>query len=111
MINVKEAEAFGLLDPIEWVKVWVIIIWCLSLTQKFMVDWVNISSTDYSEFSSIIRSCMVLLNQAVIFSVKFVRRQANKVAHALARASCFHASPTIWKRYQDHVHEYVFRQF
>lgn len=48
--------------------------------------------TMISEFGSIIRKCHTILSSPTSFEINFVRRQANMVAHNLARVSYLHTS-------------------
>jgi len=52
-----------------------------------------------SEFYAIIYSIIYQLSLHSNFEVKFVRRQANMVAHTLARAVCYWASHRIFYSY------------
>lgn len=63
---------------------------------KEVADAFLSSYLDTSEFGNIICDCKRILSDNVSFSVHFVRPQANEIAHTLARASCFHGSPSTW---------------
>ncbi|XVF53832.1 hypothetical protein PTKIN_Ptkin05aG0130800 [Pterospermum kingtungense] len=67
---------------------------------KIVVDAVHSSKPNSSKFGLLIKNCSLLLNKDEDYKLCFIRRQANKVAHALARAACSYASPyaspTIW---------------
>ncbi|XVF71794.1 hypothetical protein PTKIN_Ptkin12aG0067800 [Pterospermum kingtungense] len=62
---------------------------------KTIVDAVH-SNEDFTEFGSLIKQCKQLMTSDNVFSVCFVRRQANKIAHALTRSLCSFASPSVW---------------
>lgn len=94
--SIREGEALGLLDAIPWV-------WTLGFSKiifelgaKVVVKAVQSSCLNISEFGSLIQRCREILHLESNFSICFVWRQANESAHALARACCSYASPTIW---------------
>lgn len=72
---------------------------------KIVVDAVNSSCLDNTEFRDIITRCRILLNRNASFAVKFSRRQANKAAHSLtvAQVTCSHACPNIWSHVPDFI--------
>ncbi|CAJ2656151.1 unnamed protein product [Trifolium pratense] len=51
------------------------------------VDAIHMKRTDNSEFLSIIHGIFIFMSSFLNFEVKFVRRQANSVAHTLARVA------------------------
>lgn len=63
---------------------------------KVVSDAIKDNRLDISEFGSIIRASHQILQQEPMFLVKFIRRQANVVAHELAREALSYASPTSW---------------
>ncbi|XVF58374.1 hypothetical protein PTKIN_Ptkin07bG0061500 [Pterospermum kingtungense] len=63
---------------------------------KLVGDALHSSKTNILEFGFIITTCKACLLQDGFFKVCYVKRQANKVAHALAKASCSQASPLVW---------------
>ncbi|KAJ8623633.1 hypothetical protein MRB53_032163 [Persea americana] len=91
------AEANGFREVLSWVLALGINKVIFELDSKLVVDAVLANVLDMSEFGIIISNCVSLVNLAHGFSVQFVKRQANGVAHALARASCMHASPCTWQ--------------
>ena len=96
--EVREGEAIGLKEALSWVKGLGYQKVMFELDAKSVVDAVNfdLCRTDVSEFGSIIQQCIYMLDQAQNFHVCYVWRQANKIAHVLARASYSYASPTVW---------------
>lgn len=56
-----------------------------------MVDSLNMHTIGLSNFHVILAKCRVNLSIIPNSKVSFVRRQANQVAHSLARASTFYA--------------------
>ncbi|AES99674.1 hypothetical protein MTR_5g083510 [Medicago truncatula] len=63
----------------------------------FTCDAFHTTQDDYFEFRCIISSCRTLVSYFFTNSrVKFVRRQANEVAHILVGEATLLASPTIY---------------
>jgi len=60
-----------------------------------------------SEFCAIVSSIIYQLSLHSNFEVKFVRRQANMVAHALARAACSWASHCIFYFYPSCIDQWL----
>jgi hypothetical protein len=60
-----------------------------------------------SECYAIISSISYPLSLYSNFKVKFVRRQANIVAHTLARAACFWASHRIFYSYYSSIEHWL----
>jgi len=82
-----EAEAIGLHDAILWLRRLGISNVHFGLDCKLVVDRTN----NQAEFGNIIPICKSLLSQSPNFKISFVRRQANFVAHSLAKVSRMHA--------------------
>ncbi|CAJ2642186.1 unnamed protein product [Trifolium pratense] len=60
---------------------------------KLLVDAIHSRRRGNSEFSLIVNDIILLMSSSYVnFEVKFVRRQANLVAHTLARAANVWAS-------------------
>nr|KYP36545.1 hypothetical protein KK1_042329 [Cajanus cajan] len=92
---VHEAEATALLTAIQWIE-------NLSLTHvtiesdcKSVLDALSRTQSQHSEYGSLLNKCRGLLHNHPNLSLKFIPRQANRVAHCLARASrCYASSHT-----------------
>jgi len=67
----------------------------IELDCKLVVDSIFYRNSNQAEFGSIISECRSLLKHYSNFKISFVMRQANFVAHTLARASRLNA------RYQE----------
>ena len=86
--SVKEAEALALRETL---------LWTLSLKlvdvefETYSLLVVNSHSLDCSEYGFLISDCVCLRSNGN-YSMRFVKRQANKCAHVLARHACFNAS-------------------
>nr|KYP34253.1 hypothetical protein KK1_044811 [Cajanus cajan] len=61
---------------------------------KQVVDDVLSSTSIPTEYGHVLRKCQLVLQSHSNLMVRFIKRQANQVAHTLARASRFHASST-----------------
>ncbi|XVF85330.1 hypothetical protein PTKIN_Ptkin17bG0109100 [Pterospermum kingtungense] len=62
---------------------------------KVVVDAIRNGGEDDTEFGLLIRECRSCLDKEEFFSLCFVKRQVNQVAHTLARASRFYTSPYV----------------
>ncbi|XP_058768333.1 uncharacterized protein LOC131642063 [Vicia villosa] len=84
-------EAMGILSSIKWVHALGYDSVDFELDAKNIVDNVNRSHPNNTDFGAITFECKLLLvSLSRNFHVKFIRRQANEVAHVLARAAtCF----------------------
>ncbi|XVF44030.1 hypothetical protein PTKIN_Ptkin02bG0087500 [Pterospermum kingtungense] len=70
---------------------------------KSVVDAIFSPNVDNSEIGDLVAICKSFLDKDNDFSLCFTRRQANKVAHTLAKASCSYVSPTIWHVLPDFI--------
>ena len=98
-MTVLEGEAVALLDAIHFADV---NRWDRVVFESDSASLVhNLSSPVHgdSEFCAIVSSIIYQLSLHSNFEVKFVRRQANMVAHSLARAACSWASHRIFDSY------------
>ena len=93
MMSMKEAEVYGLREVINWVLNMGFSSVVFEMNANTIVNAFHSSQTDESEFGIAIQDCRFLCQQGVQFSVCFVRRQANKAAHARVRESYALAYP------------------
>jgi len=63
---------------------------------QLVVNVVLSNSTYVNELGSLLSNCRAMLFSNASYALAYVRRQANRVAHNLARASILHASPNIF---------------
>jgi hypothetical protein len=63
---------------------------------QLVVNVVLSNSPYVNELGSLLSNCRTLLFSNATYVLAYVRRQANRVAHNLARASILHASPSIF---------------
>ncbi|EEF52689.1 conserved hypothetical protein [Ricinus communis] len=68
----------------------------IEVDAKVVVDSFNNPSLDLYEFGSILDVCRSISHSLINVSVSFAKRQANGVAHALAKAARSYASPNVW---------------
>ncbi|XP_039691241.1 uncharacterized protein [Medicago truncatula] len=90
-------EALGLYHAIQWVRELQLSNVDFELDAKKVVDYFNKGGNDISEFGAIMDECRKNCNDCFENSkVEFSRRQANVVAHTLAREVISLASPHIF---------------
>jgi ribonuclease HI len=88
----KEAEARGLKEAIKWLGTLRFPSVSIELDCKQVVDGISSNLSTNSMFGAILNTCKVSLMNRQNFKISFIRRQANNVAHLLARASLSYAS-------------------
>ncbi|XVF52726.1 hypothetical protein PTKIN_Ptkin05aG0041600 [Pterospermum kingtungense] len=93
---VKEREVLGLLHALRWIKELGYERVIFELDSKTVVDVVNSSLLDVSEFGSLVSTCKNLLYDSIGFSVVFVKRGKNAAAHCLAQSVCDYVSSSVW---------------
>jgi len=85
LLDVDLGEALGLLSAMHWVRDLQLGIVDFELDSKTVVDSLNGSKSSVSNFSVVISECRRLLASDLVTSdVRFIRRQANEVAHSFA---------------------------
>jgi len=106
-MTVLEGEAVALLDAIHFVDVnrWDRVVF----ESDFGTLVQALSSLGHgdSKFYAIVSSIIYQLSLHFNFDVKFVRRQANMVAHTLARASCSWVSHHIFDSYPSCIEHWL----
>ncbi|XP_073025183.1 uncharacterized protein [Primulina eburnea] len=95
-VGIKNAEAMAFKEALSWIEGMDVQEVIVESDSKIVVEAISTEKEDISEFGAIISECRKVIRQRPSFRVSFARRQANKVAHNLARASCFYARPSIW---------------
>jgi len=86
MLEVDTGDALGLLTAMQWVKDLQLYNMDFEVDSKMVVDSIYGKQLGVSNFSVTIKDCIHLLCTDLVNSdVKFIRRQANEVAHSLAR--------------------------
>nr|KYP41081.1 hypothetical protein KK1_037561 [Cajanus cajan] len=89
---VHEAEATALLTAIQWIVTLSLPHVTLESDCKSVLDALSRTQSHHSEYGSLLNKCRRLLHNHPNLSLKFILRQANRVAHCLARASRHYAS-------------------
>ena len=92
--SIKEAEATGLREGLQWLLKLHHFKVDVELDAKIMVDAFHSEPLAIDEFGCIIGDCRGLVANSY-FSIQFVKRQANRPSHCLARAARSHVSPFI----------------
>jgi ribonuclease HI len=93
ILDVEIGEAMGLLSALKWVDELQLRDIDFEMDCKRVVDCLHSSRTYNSELGDILRDCRFILTTSLVNShVKFIRRQANEVAHRLAREATSLAS-------------------
>ena len=96
-VSVDVSEALGLHSALQWLTDMQFDNVDFETNSKLTVDTFRSNRNDLSEFGCIISSCRSLLRNLFSNSrAEFVRRQANGVAHILAREATRSASPAIY---------------
>jgi ribonuclease HI len=95
---IAEAEALGIREALTWIKNNYEEATTIEVESDCLqaVQAINSGHTNYTEFGSIIRMCRNLLSLNNNCKVRYVRRQANRVAHDLAQAARFIASHQVY---------------
>jgi hypothetical protein len=95
--TIAEAEGKSLLDVLEWLHASGTLAMPITIETDCLqvVQTLQSKQKNYTEFGAIIDRCRSIINLYENCRVSYVRRQANRVAHELAKASRFIASPQI----------------
>jgi ribonuclease HI len=86
-LTVLEGEAMALIEAMEEVIHRGLSFVIFESDSKLVVDAISSCQAGVSDFSILISHIQALLRLNNYFEVKYVKRQANKVAHSLARAA------------------------
>ena len=92
--SVKKVEVAGLREGLQWLLELHHFEVDVELDAKIMVDIFDLEPLPTNEFGCIIGDCRGLVANSY-FSIQFVKRQANRQSHCLARAARSHTSPFI----------------
>jgi ribonuclease HI len=105
-----EAEALGLLEAIKLAVERGYQSVTFESDCRFVVEAVNTTQVPQNEVGDIISSCQELLSFHNHFSVKYVRRQANEVAHSIARASLSYPRPHIFNDVPSYLYPLIMNE-
>ncbi|KAK2374133.1 hypothetical protein QL285_075114 [Trifolium repens] len=86
-LSIMEGEAMAVIEAMEEMMERGISFVTFESDSKLVVDAISSKQVGLSEFSTLIAHIQNLLRMNNYFEVKYVKRQANKVAHSLARAT------------------------
>ena len=89
--SVKEAEALALREALLWALSLKLVDVEFVTDSLLVVNSLSSYSLDCSKYGFLISVCVCLRGNGN-YSIRFVKRQANKCAHVLARHACFNAS-------------------
>ena len=89
--SVKEAEALALREALIWALYLKLVDMEFETDSLLVVKSLSSHSLDCSEYDFLISDCVCLRGNGN-YSIQFVKRQANKCAHVLARHACFNAN-------------------
>ncbi|KAL6543718.1 hypothetical protein OROGR_010215 [Orobanche gracilis] len=87
----QEGEAIGLKETILWLEVLGLTSVSIELDCAPVVNGLELDPIPNTEFGAILMYCRNHLSSFPSFKVSYIRRQANLVAHTLARASRLYA--------------------
>ncbi|KAK6126674.1 hypothetical protein DH2020_039582 [Rehmannia glutinosa] len=96
LYEVREAEAIGIREALSWTKNLGFQQLIIETDAKYVVDGLVSLEPGISEFDNILKECQILLQSEPAFSVTFVHRNGNRVAHALAKEAFSFDSPFVW---------------
>ena len=91
-----EVEVLALRDALKRIHQLQLNNTTLEMDCKEVVDACQSVKADFSKFGCLIKECKTLLSLGENLKLCFIRKQANCVKHALARAAPFYASPSVW---------------
>jgi len=63
---------------------------------KTLVAMFQAPNVSCNEFGDLVYECKSLLSTNFVYVVSFIRRQANMIAHSIARATLSHPNPHIF---------------
>ena len=89
--SVKEAEALALHEALLWALSLKLVDVEFEKDSLLVVNSLSSHSLDCSEYGFLISDCGCLRGNGN-YSIRFVKRQANKCVHVLAKHACFNAS-------------------
>ena len=87
-MDVLEAEALGIREALSWVKNMEARTVTVESDSFVAVNAINGQNKFLLEVGHIIDHCRLMLQSLPNVSVKYIRKQANEVAHGLAKMPC-----------------------
>ena len=106
-MTVLEGEAVALLEALHFADAnrWDRVVF--EFDSSTLVQVLSSQGHGDSEFHAIVSSIIYQLTLHSNFEVKFIRRQANMVAHTLARAACSWANHRIFYSYPSCIEHWL----
>lgn len=95
-VEVDVGEAMGFYEALSWLHAQELENVIIEGNFKIVVDAIASGSSGLTTFYDYIRACQQIINQCSTFTVKFVRRDANKMVHEFARAPRSYRSSFCW---------------
>lgn len=86
----------GFYEALSWVKIMNLVKLIIKGDAKIVVYAINSSSKGSSTFHDYIVSCKDILVSIPFYSIHFVKRSANDLAHKFAKVARFYENPTYW---------------
>lgn len=87
-IQIVEAEIIAILEGLSWLEELQVNTSIIDSDSLLSVNAINRSYQNYLELSSLVQHCKSIISSRGGFSVFHVRKQANKVAHKMAKIPC-----------------------
>ncbi|KAK9113953.1 hypothetical protein Syun_020750 [Stephania yunnanensis] len=100
-----EAEAIAFREVLSWIKHMPVPKVVFELDSLIVVQNINSSAPNNTEFGSIIQNCKELLGSRSRWKVQFVKREDNSVAHAMAKLAKLHARDSEWCEFPQEIIE------
>jgi len=107
---VLEAKSLGLLDAIKVAISHEMRDVMFETDSKILSDVIASTTTPINEFGDLVTHCRSLLLNKPDFVVSYVRKQTNRVAHSIARASLSHTSPHIFYHVTPTLYPLIFNE-
>lgn len=102
-LPVAEGEAMSFLEALSWVRNLGFQKVVFELDSKCVVDATGSGVHGMTELDMIIAKCKQIMAGNPEFKVRFTRRKANDVAHAVARNAHCSSSPCVWVEAPSYV--------
>ncbi|KAL6568095.1 hypothetical protein OROHE_003779 [Orobanche hederae] len=101
--NSNEAEGIGLLEGLIWLKNMDFHYVNIEMDAKGVIQAVKNRDMNHAAYGSIISDCVELLDSNSGFTISYISRNANCMAHVFARVSKSFSSPHSWVEPPDFV--------
>jgi ribonuclease HI len=109
-VSVLEAESLGLLHSLKMTISNSMHNVTFETDSKTLADALSARNILSNEFGDLVFECKSLLYSNSDYVVSFVRRQANKVAHNIARVALSHPSPHTFQEASSTLYPLIFNE-